>query len=859
MIGRTLSHYKILEKIGSGGMGDVYKAKDVRLGRTVAVKILPERLADSAERRERFDREARAISQLNHPRICTLYDVGSEGEVDYLVLEYIEGETLAERLKRGSLPREKVLEYGIQIAEGLEGAHRARIVHRDLKPANILLTKSGVKLLDFGLAKLVASPSVSDASDAPTVEKSLTKDQALVGTLPYMAPEQLEGRTVDARTDLWAFGAVLYEMVTGARAFDSAGQASLVASIMKGKEDGSAIEPPLLNELIRRCLSVDPEGRWASASDVQHVLSWIAGNAPEAARSRPRPIGLAIATLTAGLLAGWLASIHMRPTSTAEPRPSRMELSIPLPATDDLARTPDLAVSPDGRLLVYTGTRDGVSQLFRRSLDHSEVVAIPGTEDASAPFFSPDGEWLAFFSIGGLKKVAVTGGRPVTLVRGRAGGGGSWAADDSIVYVENRKKLRTISADGGPSAPVSMVVSDDTVYADPQLLPDGNAVVFTLGYPGQERVAVGSLKTGSVQVLTEGRRPRFSPTGHLLFVRAGSIWAVGFDPERLELRGTPDPIVEGVLDVFSATFDVSARGALFCIPETRERALVWVDREGRSTLLTSARDQYGSPRLSPDGTRVAVETSLKDIWVIDVERGSRTRLTLESATGNNAVPVWTPDGTTVTSFGLNDGVSGVYSTPADGSRPPEPILIRDYPIPGSWSPDGRTLAFHDLPAGGNRDILAFTPTSGEPPRPFLVTPFNERSPAFSPDGRWLAYMSDESGRDEVYVRAYPGPGPKASVSTEGGIQPVWSPDGAELFYRLGESMMVVAVETKGEALRTSKPRVLFRGRYLIGNPNNPNYSVTSDGQRFVMVQDAQASSPHFGVVLNWQSALQDEN
>src|SRR3990172_2562144 len=341
MIGQTLSHYKILEKIGSGGMGEVYKAKDVRLDRTVAVKILPELFAESAERKERFHREARAISQLNHPRICTLYDVGSEGDVDYLVMEYIEGDTLAERLKRGSLPLDKALEYGIQIAEGLEGAHRAGIIHRDLKPANVMLTKSGVKLLDFGLAKLVASPSVSDASDAPTVEKSLTKDQAIVGTLPYMAPEQLDGRTVDARTDLWAFGAVLYEMVTGARAFDGASQASLVAAILKGKEEGSAIEPPLLNELIRRCLSVDNDRRWASASDVQHVLSWIVGNAPEAARSRRRPIGLAVATLSAGLLAGWLSGIAFRTKSTAELPPSRMELSIPLPATDDLARTPD--------------------------------------------------------------------------------------------------------------------------------------------------------------------------------------------------------------------------------------------------------------------------------------------------------------------------------------------------------------------------------------------------------------------------------------------------------------------------------------------------------------------------------------
>ncbi|HXV64556.1 MAG TPA: protein kinase, partial [Vicinamibacteria bacterium] len=762
--------------------------------------------------------------------------------------------------KKGPLRLDEALEYGIQIADALDKAHRAGIVHRDLKPGNVMLTRSGVKLLDFGLARLVASEPRSDSSDVPTRQKDLTGERAILGTLPYMSPEQLEGKSADPRMDVWAFGAVLYEMVVGSRAFDGTSQASLIAAIMRGLDDRPAptraIEPPLLNEVIRRCLSVDTERRWASAADIAHVLSWLRSSmrdpAQPVAGSRKRPTWLSATIVSAAFLAGWVASLFFRPTpSPTAPREPRIELSIPLGAEEDFARAPSLAVSSDGRLLVYEGVREGVSQLFRRSLDISEVVALPGTENGSAPFLSPDGKSLAFFSSGSLKKVSLDGGPVVTLASGRVGGGGSWAADGRIVYVENRNELRMVSASGGPSTSVKMDVAEETSVADPLLLDDGKNILFTQGSSGQEQVAVGSMATGEVRVLTSGRRPRLSADDHLLFVRDAAVWAVGFDSERLELRGAPIPIVNGVLDVFSATFDVSFSGAIFFVPEESERALVWVDREGRSTLLTTTRDRYGSPRLSPDGTRVAVETHLKDIWVFDVERGSRARLTVESATGMNTVPAWTHDGKMVTFFRLHEGVSAICTAPADGSQPPEPILLRDnWPIPGSWSPDGRTLAFHDLPAGGNRDILVFIPGSGEPPQPILATAFNERSPAFSPDGRWLAYVSDESGRDEVYVRAYPGLGTKTAISTEGGVQPVWSPLGNELFYRHREAMMVVAIETAGE-LRSSKPRLLFRGRYDLGNPHNPSYGVSPDGKKFVMVQEAEEGVRRFGVILNW--------
>jgi len=858
-------------------MGEVYKARDTRLDRTVAIKVLPAHLSDDAGRRERFEREARAVSSLNHPHICTLHDIGREDGVDFMVMEHIEGQSLAERLKKGPLPLEQALRYAIEIADALDKAHRQGVVHRDLKPGNIMLTKAGAKLLDFGLAKLAVSQPAGAESALPTEAQALTAEGSLLGTVPYMAPEQLEGRDADARTDVFAFGAVLYEMVTGRRAFEGQSQASLITAIM-GKEPAAIsatrpMSPPALDHVVARCLAKDPDERWQSAADVLHELKWVAEGGSAAASSSEATPGRALRErLTWGALVLALASVALwgllRGSSSA-PRPvSRLVIELPgdqrLTDTSFSMAAP-MALSPDGTRLVYSATTGGPPQLYLRSLDRFDSEPIAGTEGGTSPFFSPDGQWLGFFARGRLQKVPLSGGTPLTICDEPAylGNGISWGPGGTIVYTRSLGGLARVPAEGGlPETLTTPAFAEGEYYhSKPQILPDGKNVLFTILGKGSA-TALLSLESGEWRTLSaEGSNPDgavYVPTGHLIFGTGAGLLAARFDLEQHRVVGEPVPVLDGIHVVprsdWQASFAVSETGTIVFQPfRVTQRTVLWVDRQGNATPLSRERGQYLNPRLSPDGRRVVFSlfTSGQDlgIWVHDFDRGARTRVMARLS----SAPVWSTDGKQITFASRQSGTWSLSSRAADGSGDTRVLLERERSqFPMSWSPDGHTLAYYDYGLTTGRDIW-MQPAGGEP-TPFLTGPFNEDMLRFSPNGRYVAYVSDESGQQEVYVQPYPGPGDRTILSTDGGREPVWSRDGKELFYRNGDQMVVVPVSI-GETFTAGKPRSLFSGRYAFDLLHN--YDVSPDGKRFLMIQeDEEAARPRFHVILNWFDELE---
>ncbi len=870
MIGRVLSHYKIVERLGAGGMGEVYKAEDTRLDRHVAIKVLPPHLSDNAERRERFEREARVISSLNHPHICILHDFDTQDGLDFLVMEYIEGETLADRLMKGSLSLDQALRYGIEIADALDKAHRAGVVHRDLKPGNMILTKSGAKLLDFGLAKFRGATQDEDLSALPTAQKPLTEKGAILGTFQYMSPEQLEGKDADARSDLFAFGAVLYEMVTGKRAFEGKSQASLISAIMKDEpqaiSSSQPLTPPALEWTTKKCLAKDPDSRWQSAGDLHDELKWIAEGGSEADVPMPAVAprrNLWKRALAAGValsIAAAVAAVAVWSVMRSAPRPPT-RLAITLPENDVLAIN-GLALSPDGRDLVYVGVRDGVQQLYRRPMGQLDASPIPGTDGAMTPFFSPDGEWVAFFADSELKKVPVQGGPAMTLCDVRDPHGGTWGSEGTIV-ISAEHNLHRISAGGGALQTVTSPPEDGEESLWPHFLPDGKAVLFTVwnGSLTNAQVAVRSLETGEQTLLVNGTFPRYAPTGHIVFAREVSLWAVPFDANRLEVTGSPTALVEGVRrgNIGLANFTHAVDGSLIYMPGELEfeGTLVWVYRNGVVEPLPAPPRAYITPRLSPDGKRLATIVAgaaglwdTGDIWVYDTERGTSTRLTF---TGDNRYPCWTPDAKRIAFASSRNGVQNIFWKAANETSEVEQLttgeLNRRHP---DISPDGKLLAFHEYHPLRIQDIWV-QPLDGErKAQPLLQTPFAEAVARFSPDGRWLAYVSDESGRNEIYVMSYPGPGGRWQISTTGGSGPVWARNGRELFYANGDQMMAVDI-TADEDFTAGNPKLLFEDR---GMPLGAaaNYDVSLDGERFVMVQP-QPAGRQLNVVLNWFEEL----
>jgi len=876
--GKRLGPYEILSAIGAGGMGEVYRARDTRLERIVAVKILPDHLSDRAELRERFEREARTIASLNHPHICTLFDVGQLDGTDFLVMEYLEGETLAERLKKGPLPLAQVLQYAIEIADALDKAHRKGITHRDLKPGNIMLTKSGTKLLDFGLAKLRqdAAPA-TPLSQLPTAKEAITAQGTILGTLQYMAPEQVEGREVDARTDSFAFGVVVYEMATGKKAFDGKSSASVMAKILEVDPPPISslqpMTPPQLDRVVKTCLQKDPDQRWQSASDLGRELTWIADSSKETAvpgaavgsGARARRRWVWIAGLACVISAG-VAGLAIWSLKPAPPAPVTRSV-FSLPPGEQLAglAQPAVALSPNGKQIVYVASQGSVQQLYLRSMDSFEARPIAGTEGASGPFFSPDGQWVGFAAGDKIKKVAIAGGPAATLATiptALQQFSATWGTDNNIVFHGSAfGDLMRVSAAGGMP---QILTTPDAKKGEfgvrwPAFLPAAKAVLYTaLTGPAEAPIKLFDLRTGEQRLLIQnGANPRYSPTGHLLYAQGGTLLAAPFDLGRLEVTGAGVPVIEGVMQSAAggAQYSLSENGSLAYIPGGNlglRTTLVWVDRQGKEQALAApASPSYSNPRISPDGRHAAVGNQ-SQVWIYDLARETLSRLTfVETQVGNNA---WTSDGKRVV---FQSGTPlNLFWQPADGSGKAERLATSEYRLaPGSWSPDGKLLAFIETNPSTGQDIWVLR-LSDHKAEPFLRTPANEGAPQFSPDGHWLAYASDESGRWEIYVQPYPGPGGKLQISADGGREPVWNRNGRELFYRSGEKMMAVDIATQ-PSLSAGKPRILFEGRYRTTNASLPGYDVSPDGQRFLMVKEGEqaTSTTQINVVLNWFEEL----
>ncbi|HXV61680.1 MAG TPA: protein kinase [Vicinamibacteria bacterium] len=848
-----LGAYEVLEPIGAGGMGEVYKAKDTRIDRTVAIKVLPSRLADDAGLKQRFEREAKSISSLNHPHICTLYEFDSHDGTDFLVMEHLEGESLAERIvRKGAIPFDTALRYATQIADALEGAHRHGVVHRDLKPGNIFLTETGAKLLDFGLAKL-ADPQGGAAAEAlsaiPTQAQALTEQGAILGTFQYMAPEQLEGKEADARTDVFAFGAVVYEMVTGKKAFEGKSQASLIGAILEREPEAMSRLQPLaplaLERVVKKCLAKAPEARYHTMHDLADELRWI-GEATPSDETAEKPGGVGVrlklaATFLLGVLVAGVAFFGLSPRSS-RPRVARFAAVLP----DQLAarQYTVIAIAPDGSRFAYVAN----GSIHVRELDQLEARSLPGTEGSPRELaFSPDGEWIAYYDDGQLMKVNVSGGAPLRLSEMEQPNGLSWAEDDVLRFGGTGGVWQVPGSGGAPE----LVLSTSQGPWRPQLLPDGRTYVFLLTPTGGS-IMVQSPEDDAPRVLFEGAAGdvRYLPKGHLVFTVPNDIFAVSFDAERLSLVGSPVPVIQGS----DWQLDVSRSGTLLYLPSAGAtgRRLVWVDRSGTVSPATDEKQPFRRPHLSADGLRVLVEvatnTGPPDIWVYDLERSTRTRVT----TGAGGDPVWAPNGETIV-FRRNEG-GDLYSKAADGSGEAELLLTSDTPKdPHSFSPDGKRLAYYERT--GHRDIWVLDLDENEA-EPFVVTEFNERSPKFSPDGRFIAYTSDASGQDEIYVQPYPGPGRRTVVSTEGGFDPVWSRDGQELFYRNGNRMMAAKIAT-APRFTASMPQTLFEGAFLTDIPasGSRTYDVSPDGQRFLMVEGGEERS-EVHIVLNWLEELE---
>jgi Tol biopolymer transport system component len=893
--GTRLGPYEVISAIGAGGMGEVYRARDTRLDRFVAIKVLPERFAQNREHRLRFEREARTISRLNHPHICTLYDIGEETGVDFLVMEYLEGETLDARLSKGALPPKEAMQFAVEICDALEKAHRHDIVHRDLKPANIFLTKSGAKLMDFGLAK----PALSAAEAATltgSTEKALTSEGALVGTIPYMSPEQLQGKEADVRSDLFAFGAMLYEMLAGRRPFGGKTSLSVLSAILEHDPEPLAVvkpsTPPALDRLVRQCLAKNPDERWQTAHDLRAELEWIAASAHEAHSARPAARGALLWGLVALILLAAIAwNFRAAAPSAAAPM---MRLSVDLGPEVLSDALLEARISPDGKLLAFVGrTSDGQKRLAVRSLQDERTNFIPGTDGAEFPFFSPDGQWLGFFSDARLKKVSIASGVVVTLAdpalphAGATCWGASWGDDQNIIYSPGSiNPLVRVSATGGRPEPVTTVGENgDTTHRWPQVLPGSQAVLFTssrttTGFDNAT-IEVLALKTRQRKVLVHGGYAgRYIPapdgTGYLLYLHEGALFGIRFDPASLVVHGSASPLVEGVAgnsDVGAGQFDISDNGILIYRSGSgpaRKWPIVWMDASGRIEPLLSDPDTYYTPRLSPDGAQLAVSINQADkgqqIHLYDWRRGVMSQLTFTDAV--NIAPVWTPDGKYVVFQSSSPHGYGIALVRADGSGPPQRLAEHDALItPTSFSPDGKHLAYFELnpETGFDIGIGSFDGSDPEHPRLrdrklFLNTPAYEWNPVFSPDGRWLAYASSESGRNEIYVRPYPGPGGKSQVSINGGNQAVWSRDGKQIFYKAADArLMVASYRVQGGLFVVSKPRV-WSAAPIGGDAIGGSPSLSRDGTRFAVFprREFQASSGtvHITFVTSFLSELQ---
>jgi len=886
--GTRLGAFEILEPIGAGGMGAVYKARDVRLGRVVAIKVLLNPLPSQPEARARFEREARAIAGLNHPHICTIHDVGRSDDIDFLVLELLDGETLAQRLAREPLPLKEAIRYAVDIADALDKAHAQGVSHRDLKPGNIMITKTGVKLLDFGLAKLLPSADGQGLGETMT-NTPLTGEGTVLGTLQYMAPEQLESGHSDHRTDIFAFGAVLHEMLTGRKAFAGDSRVSLVTAIVRDTPppassllSGAAHDRGLstarlrmLDRVIATCLAKDPDNRWQATRDLWHELTWIAQGDPEderpaatgvergaSRRQTPLWVTAAVATIAAGLAgtAMWIAASSRRLTIESPPV---MRLAFSLPNGEELRSLGGFALSPDGALLAYASRSTGPARLHVRTMATGAIVDIPGTEGVYSPFFSPDGRWVGFFADAKVKKVRASGGTPETLCDAASPMGGSWGPDNTIYFAPfNTSGVWTVSSDGGTSKPLTTLDRQrgETSHRWPHVLPDGTGMLFTVWTgPGWDEHEVHVFNLGNRQrrlLIKGGTAGTYVASGHVVYSRADVLMAAPFDLSRLETTGSSVAMSERAFEEDGTEFAVSESGLLAYLstsPQRSQRQLVWVDSKGQITPVPAAPKPYVDPNVSPDGrfAAVSVQGPVQTVWVYDFSRRTLTPIT-PAALGSSQAPVWTPDGKRIAYRGTRTGFRNVFWTSADGSENEDRLTSgENLQTPSSWSGDGKSLVYIEVRPDTGSDVLMLSLADGTP-RALVRTTAIERSPLVSPDGRWLVYTSNESGTDEVYVRPFRQAGGKLQISTSGGTEPAWLSNSRQLVYRNQNAVMSATIVTT-PGLSSTPAVELFAGRYSpTDTSGTPGYGVGTDG-RLLMVKPLEPDQPMTAVnfVTNW--------
>jgi eukaryotic-like serine/threonine-protein kinase len=864
--GFRLGPYEILAPIGAGGMGEVYKAKDTRLDRNVAIKVLASSVSEDPKLKLRFEREARTISNLSHPNICALHDVGHQQNIDFLVMEYLEGETLANRIAKGPLPLDQVLQYGIQIADALDKAHREKIIHRDLKPQNIMITKSGIKLLDFGLAKWSVSKTATAESQVPTKEHSLTVDGRLVGTLQYMAPEQLEGKEIDERVDIFAFGATLYEMISGQRLFGGTSQASLIASILSTDAKPLTASPPLLDYIVRKCLAKNPDDRWQCAHDLSTQLKWIANSTsqPVVTIQKQKRTSWYERLAWIGVIAA-LGALLFQYASKRPPEVLPISLSVPPPENTLFDST--ISVSPDGRRLAFVATdASGKNQIWIRNLDSLNSRALAGTDGAEYPFWSLDGNSLGFFADGKLKTISISAEESETLCDAPHPSGGTWGKNDVILFsVSAGAGIYRISSKGSTATVVTSPTQSETSYRFPSFLPDHQHFVFYAisNNITESGVYVGSLNFKETHRLVISDSGAIYINGHLIYERAGTLWGQPFDTDHLKITGEAFPISEkpwynalitGV-SAFSAGNDVLA----FRSGGVLKTRFVWLDRTGKELEEVAEPGVYFEPSLSPDEKHISLsamyfQNVTSDIYTLDLLRGTFTRFTFEPEAETTSL--WSPDGKYIVYSSFPEG--GIYKKLANGTGKAELLTKLDaFGIPEDWSMDGRYISFSQLDFKGYKSDVWILPMDGSrKPFPYLQTKYFENDSQIAPNGKWLAYASDESGRFEVYVQSFPSPGNKVQISTSGGVCSKWRKDGKELFYISPDKKIMSVTINDSPNFEPSVPKALFQTQIVSNIESRNHYVVTADGQRFLVntLQKEIATAP-INVVVNWSATL----
>jgi serine/threonine-protein kinase len=895
MIGKTISHYRVVEKIGAGGMGDVYKAEDTKLKRTIALKFLSSNTLNSRTEKERFLREAQAAAALNHPNITHIYSIEESKEQNFIAMEYIDGKTLQDLLeaKGGSpIPIEKTINYTIQIAMGLQDAHEKGIIHRDLKSANIMITKKDiVKIMDFGLAKLMN-------------RSMLTQEGTTMGTIAFMSPEQARGDEVDNRSDIWSIGVSLYEMICGRLPFKGDYDQAVIYSIMNedpepltGLRSGVPME---LERIVNKAMAKIPDERYQHINEMLVDLKMLSKNLSNSAKIFPATNDISPGShkshrqnILPWSISGLTAAIAFtfwflwQGTLSTESRVMRFVHTVPpgLIIEDTKFYGSALAISPDGQQMVYSATDSSHNtQLYRRQIDQLESTPLIGTEGAGNPFFSPDGKWVGFFAGGRLKKVSLTGGTPVTICEAQAVYGASWDSDNNIIFSPTfTSGLLKVSAVGGTPKAITHLESEkgELSHRWPEILPDGKSVLFTIdtGMDADlKQIAVFSQTEGNRRIVVkEGTNAKYASAGYITFLRAGMLMAVPFDIEKLETTGSEFKIIDGIK--FSGAgggqYSFSRNGILVWISDpgqfpfisedlspvsfrkVTESSLMWIDRMGEKQRLQSPPDGYWAPSISPDGRRLALTINL-DIFILEIDRGALTRFTFE---GRNHLPIWTPDGQHLTFSSARNGHPNLFWKMADGSGTAEQLITsKQHQDPGSWTPDGKILAYAELHPDSNWDILILNVGNNFQSAPFLQTPFNEYNPMISPNGQWIAYSSDESGRSEVYVKPFPIGRGKWQISTNGGREPLWARSGQEIFYREGGNIMAVAVETESSFV-IGRPKLLVEEEYNTREMapfGSPNYDVSPDG-RFLMIKpEPGRPSTQINFVLNWFEELKNQ-